>query len=67
MQAFSMVVVHQHHRQSLLPSQSDHHYLNHLQPAILRSRTLNKDPINVDHDDEISLVGNAATAVVVAL
>ena len=62
-----MVVVHQHHRQPLLLSQSDHIYFNRLQPAIIRSRTLIKDLVNADHDDEISLVGNATTTVVIIL
>ena len=63
----TMVAVHQHRRQPLLPSQSDHLYFNHLQPSILRSRTLIKDLVNADHDDEISLVSNATTAAVIVL
>ena len=65
-QTLFMVVVHRHHRQPLLPNQSDHHYLNHLQPAILRSRALNEDPFDADHDDDISFVSNATTVAAVA-
>ena len=45
--------------------QPNHLYFNRLQLAILRSRTLIKDPVNADHVDEVSLIGNATTAVII--
>ncbi|GLT38567.1 hypothetical protein SLA2020_128090 [Shorea laevis] len=42
--------------------QPDDFYVNHLQPGILRSRTLIKQFINADHVDEVSIVDNATTA-----
>lgn len=45
--------------------QPNHLYFNRLQLAILRSRTLIKDPVNADHVDEVSLIGNATTAAII--
>lgn len=47
--------------------QPDAFYFNHLQPSILRSRTVIKDLINADHVDEVSIVDNATTAASIVL
>ena len=60
-----LIVIHRHHRQPLFHNQSDHHCLDHLQLAALRSRALNEDLVDTDHDDDISFVSNATSDVVV--
>lgn len=45
--------------------QPNHLYFNRLQLAIFRSRTLIKDPVNADHVDEVSLIGNTSTTAII--
>ncbi|XP_074556853.1 putative L-cysteine desulfhydrase 1 [Curcuma longa] len=53
--------------QRLFLRQPDAFFFNHLQPGLLRSRSIVKDLINAADVDEVSLVDNATTAAAIVL